>query len=126
MLYGTDAAAAVVPSHAARERLRPVLNYSGDAGNLHTYRNEVTVGGHTAEARLLRGFLPLRQRRTRCPMDEYHSVTSAANLGYSIGANTRARFTIRNADSATGLPGAHDFYGISAAAKQRDQESIPV
>ncbi len=56
------------------------------------------------------------------PMDEYHSATSVANLGYAIAANTQARFTIRNADSAAGLPGAHDFYGISASGKESDQD----
>jgi iron complex outermembrane receptor protein/vitamin B12 transporter len=43
-------------------------------------------------------------------------------VGYALGANTLARFTIRNADSAAGLPGAHDFYGISANAKESDQD----
>ncbi len=32
------------------------------------------------------------------------------------------RFTIRNAVSATGVPNAHDFYGISADGKQSDQD----
>ena len=46
----------------------------------------------------------------------------SANLGYNIFTNTQARFTLRNADSATGLPGAHDFYGISGDGKQGDQD----
>src|SRR5262249_29794117 len=45
-----------------------------------------------------------------------------ANLGYNITGNTSLRFTIRNGVSATGVPNAHDFYGISAAAKQADQD----
>ena len=45
-----------------------------------------------------------------------------ANLGYNLMANTQARFTLRNAVSAVGLPSAHDFYGISADGKQGDQD----
>ena len=44
------------------------------------------------------------------------------NLGYDITTNTQARLTLRNADSASGLPDAHDFYGISANGKQGDQD----
>ncbi|HEX6510169.1 MAG TPA: TonB-dependent receptor, partial [Chloroflexota bacterium] len=39
-----------------------------------------------------------------------------------FNGNTQLRFTLRNAVSATGLPGAHDFYGISNDAKQGDQD----
>ncbi len=56
------------------------------------------------------------------PMDEYHSGTGVANLGYHLTANTPLRFTIRDANSAGGAPGAHDFFGISAAAKESDQD----
>ena len=73
------------------------------------------------QARLLRSFQPLRHLQ-RPPRDRFHSATSVANLGYNITANTQARFTIRNAVSATGLPQAHDFYGISADGKQADQD----
>ncbi len=40
----------------------------------------------------------------------------------AISGNLQARFTLRNAVSATGLPGAHDFYGISNDGKQGDQD----
>jgi len=45
-LYGTDAGASVITLNTPRgTTLRPVLNYSGDAGTLHEYRNEATLGG---------------------------------------------------------------------------------
>jgi len=56
------------------------------------------------------------------PRDKFHVGTAAANLGAALTANTSLRFTLRNADSATGLPGAHDFYSISASGKQSDQD----
>ena len=122
VIYGSDAAASVEWLTTPRgSSLRPVLEYSGDAGNFHTYRNEAIVSG-TRQKLDYYGAFSRFDTSNALPMDEYHSSTSAANIGYDIVANTRARFTIRNAVSATGAPNAHDFYGISAAAKQSDQD----
>ena len=121
-LYGTDAGASVVNLETPRgSNIRPVLNYSGDAGNLHTYRNEASLSGAHQKFDYYTAFSRF-DTSNALSSDEYHSATSAANIGYALAANTQARFTIRNADSATGLPGAHDFYGISASGKQSDQD----
>jgi iron complex outermembrane receptor protein/vitamin B12 transporter len=122
VMYGSDAGASVVSlSTPHGTGTKPVVNYSGDAGNFHTYRDEVSVSGARKRADYYTAFSRF-DTSNALPMDEYHSATSAANLGYAITANTQARFTIRNADSASGEPGEHDFYGISAAAKQSDQD----
>lgn len=122
VLYGSDAGASVVNVTTPRgSSLRPVLNYSGDAGNFHTYRNEVMLSG--AHNRLdYYGAFSRFDSSNALPMDRYHAATSAANVGYNLTANTQARFTLRNAISATGVPNAHDFFGISAAGKQSDQD----
>jgi iron complex outermembrane receptor protein/vitamin B12 transporter len=121
-LWGTDAGASVVNLETSRGTgIKPALNYSGDAGNFHTYRNEATLSGTHRKLDYYTAFSRF-QSGNALPLDEYHSATSAANFGYAIAANTQARFTIRNADSATGLPGGHDFYGISANGKQSDQD----
>jgi vitamin B12 transporter len=121
-LYGTDAGASVVNLATPRgSATRPELNYSGDAGNFNTYRNEVSVGGAHQKLDYLAAFSRF-DTSNAIRRDEYHAATSAANLGYDITANTQARFTLRNAVSATGLPQAHDFYGISADGKQADQD----
>jgi vitamin B12 transporter len=122
VLYGTNAAAAVVALSTPRgTSSRPVLDYSGDAGNFHTYRNEVALSG--AHRRLdYYGTFSRLNTSNSLPNAEYHSVTAAANLGYSLSASTRARFTIRNADSANGLPGAYDFFGIAENGDQKDQD----
>ena len=121
-LYGSDAAASVVAFATPRGGgARPVVNYSGDAGNLHSYRNEVSVGGALRKLDYFAAYSRFNTSNA-LPMDEYHSGTAAANLGYAIGSGTALRFTIRNADSASGVPGAHDFYGLSAAGKQADQD----
>jgi vitamin B12 transporter len=101
--------------------IKPVVNYSGDAGNFHTYRDEVSLDGAHQKFDYYGAFSRF-DTSNALPMDEYHSATSAVNLGYALLANTQLRFTIRNGDSATGLPGAHDFYGISANGKQSDQD----
>jgi iron complex outermembrane receptor protein/vitamin B12 transporter len=121
-LYGTDAGASVVSLETPRgTATRPVVNYSGDAGNFHTWRDEAALSGAYKKADYYAAFSRF-DTGNALPRDEYHAGTGAANLGYAITANTLARFTIRNADSAGGLPGAHDFYGISANAKESDQD----
>ena len=121
-LYGSDAGAAVVNFATPRgSSLRPVLNYSGDAGNFYSYRNEGTLSG--AYRRLdYYGAFSRFDSSNALARDKYHAANSAANLGYDITANTQVRFTIRNLVSANGLPGAHDFYGISSDGKQSDQD----
>jgi len=121
-LYGTDAGASVLNLETPRgSTAKPVAIYSGDAGNFHTFRDELTVNGAHQKLDYYTAFSRF-DTSNALARDEYHSATSAANLGYDLLANTQARFTIRNAVSAAGLPGAHDFYGISASGKQSDQD----
>ena len=121
-LYGTDAGASVLNFSTPRgDSPKPVLNYSGDAGNFHTYRNELALSGAHQKFDYYTAFSRF-DTSNALPRDEYHSATAAANIGVAITANTQFRFTLRNADSAGGLPGAHDFFGISASAKEADQD----
>ena len=121
-LYGTGAEASAVALSTQRgEALRPVLNYTGDAGNFHTYRNEATLSGAFPKLDYLAAFSRFNTSNALA-RDEYHATNSIANLGYSILSNTEARFTLRNTDADTGLPGPHDIYGLSSSAKQSDQD----
>lgn len=121
-MYGTDAGAGVVNIETPRgTTLQPVLNYMGDAGNLYTYRNEASIGGTLKKLDYYGAFSRL-DTSNALPLDKYHSLTSAINVGYDFNGNTLLRFTIRNADSAEGLPGPHDFFGISNDGKQADQD----
>ncbi|MBN9617367.1 MAG: TonB-dependent receptor [Acidobacteriales bacterium 59-55] len=122
VLYGSDAGASVVSLNTPRgSALRPVLNYSGDAGNFHTYRNEVTLSG--AHNRLdYYGAFSRFDSSNAIPQDKFHAATSAVNLGYNLTANTQARFTLRNAVSAIGVPGPRDFFALSNVGKQGDQD----
>lgn len=122
ILYGTDARAGVVRFETPHgTTLKPVLTYSGDAGNLHTWRNEGTLSGTYGKADYFGAFSRFDSSNALAN-DRYHSATSAANLGYSFTANTSVRGTVRNAVSATGLPGQYDFYGLTQIGKQADQD----
>jgi vitamin B12 transporter len=120
-LYGTGAEASIVnlaTTHSTA--LRPVVNYTGDGGNFQTYRNEAIVSGALKKLDYLAAFSRFNTSNA-LPLDEYHSTNGIANIGYSILTNTQVRFTLRSTDSATGLPSAHDIYGISSSGKQSDQ-----
>ncbi len=122
VLYGSDAGASVVSfttPHGGSPH--PLVTYSGDAGNFHTYRDEATLSGAHKKVDYYTAFSRF-DTSNALPLDRYHSATSAANIGYAFSGNAEARFTLRNAVSATGLPGAHDFYGISNDGKQGDQD----
>jgi iron complex outermembrane receptor protein/vitamin B12 transporter len=121
-LFGTDSQASVVQLTTQRgSSPRPVFTYSGDAGNLHTWRDEAVVSGAHRELDYFAAFSRF-DTSNALPEDRFHSATSAANLGYTILTNTLLRFTLRNADSGAGLPNAHDFYGISQDGQEKDQD----
>jgi iron complex outermembrane receptor protein/vitamin B12 transporter len=122
VLYGSDAGASVVNFTTPRgATLRPILNYSGDAGNFHTWRNEATLSG-THRRLDYYGAFSRFDSSNALPLYRYHASTSATNIGYNLTGNTSLRFTLRNGVSATGTPNAHDFYGVSADGKQSDQD----
>jgi vitamin B12 transporter len=121
-LQGTGAEASVVSLASTRTNfLHPTLDYTGDAGNLHTYRNEAILSGTYKRLDYQAAFSRL-DTSNALPRDQFHLITSTANIGYTILTNTTARFTIRNSDAVAGLPQAHDIYGISASGKHSDQD----
>ncbi len=121
-LYGTDALASVIAITTPRGvTVKPLVTYSGDAGNLYTYRNELTVSGTHRKLDYLAGY-SFFQTSNALQNDEYHSGTPVGNFGYALGDRTNLRGTVRYSVSATGVPNAHDFFGISANAKEQDQD----
>ncbi len=123
VLYGTDARAGVVRFETPRgTSLRPVLTYSGDAGNLHTWRNQATVSGTYNKLDYYTAFSRFDSSNA-LPNDRFRAVTEAANIGYSITGSTSLRGTVRNGVSAEGLPGPYDFQGLTQIGKQGDQDT---
>ena len=121
-LNGTGAEASTLALNTARTTaaLNPTINYTGDGGNFSTYRNEAILTGAFNKLDYLAAFSRL-DTSNALPLDRYHVITSAANLGYSLFTNTTARFTIRNTTTAVGVPSAHDIYAISSDGKQANQ-----
>lgn len=122
VLWGSDAAAGIMAFDTPRGTTSfPSLLYEGDLGNFGTYRNEAQLGGTLHKLDYYAGFADL-QTKNSLPMDEYHNITSVANVGYQPSGATSIRVTARNADIATGLPGTYSFFGMSNDGKQSDQD----
>ncbi|HEY4008732.1 MAG TPA: TonB-dependent receptor [Acidobacteriaceae bacterium] len=121
-IYGTDAGAGVISIETPHGTTSiPVVNYSGDVGTLYSWRNELTVGGTAQKFDYFAAFSRF-DTSNALANDEFHAVTSAANIGYAFNGNGDVRFTIRNLTAAQGLPGAYDFYNLTNTAKQGDQD----
>lgn len=121
-LYGTDSQAAVVSVNTPRgATLKPLLTYSGDAGNLWTWRNEVTLSGTRRKLDYYGGFSRF-DTSNAIPDDQFRLATTAVNLGYAISGNTSLRFTFRNGDSSEGVPGPFDLYARAQPNKESDQD----
>ncbi len=121
VLYGTDALAGTVRFDTPRGGARPVLHYTGDAGNFYTWRNEAELSG---AYRRLDGYVGVSRfdSSNALPDDRYHLTTVAADAGVQLTSDFFLRGTVRSGVSATGVPGAWDFYGVAAQARQGDQD----
>jgi iron complex outermembrane receptor protein/vitamin B12 transporter len=124
VLYGADAAAGVVAFTTPQGSTSfPSLLYRGDAGNFGTYRNEVQLGGMRNAMDYYGAFSDL-QTQNSIPADEYHRITSVANLGFNLSANTEVRAIVHQIDRATDLPGTYAFFGQSNDGKESDQDTF--
>ncbi|HZD49402.1 MAG TPA: TonB-dependent receptor plug domain-containing protein, partial [Silvibacterium sp.] len=122
VLWGSDAAAGVIGFFTPRGTTPfPSLLYEGDAGSFGTYRNQVQLGGTLRKFDYYGAFSDF-QTQNSVPADEYHNITSVANLGYALNGNTDLRVTARYAVIATDLPGTYTFFGMSNTGKQSDQD----
>lgn len=123
-LYGTDSQTGVVSFVTPRgTTARPLLTYSGDAGTLHTWRNEVTAGGTLRKLDYFAAYSRF-DTSNALPNDRYHNSTAAANFGYDLFKGATLRATVNDAVSAEGLPNAHDFYETTQNAKEGDQNLV--
>ena len=110
-LYGSEALAGVVSLTTRRGSTRlPQIEYQGDAGNFHTYRNEVSLSGATHQFDYFTDFGRYGTSNNE-PNDEFHNATFASNIGFQPNATTDLRFTLRHIDTEGGKPNALLLYG---------------
>src|SRR5450756_229271 len=94
-LYGSDALAGVVSITSNRGNTPlPFFTYSGDAGNFHTYRNEVTAETLFHQFDLYSAFARL-DTDNNIPNSEFHNATYSGNFGWTPNPANGLRFTVR-------------------------------
>lgn len=122
-VFGTGALGGAVRFETPRgASLQPVLQYSGDAGNFHTWRNEAELSGTRGKLDAYTAFSRFDSSNA-LPNDRFHVATAAANLGYSLSGTTSLRGTVRHSASAIGTPGAFDFAGLTQLGREGDQNT---
>jgi vitamin B12 transporter len=123
-VHGVDAGASVVGlMTAVGSATHRTLVYSGDWGNLSTVRNEAV--GSIAQGRTdaLVSFGRLNTANDE-PSAKVHLVTSAANLGYRIGANTGVRLTLREDLGAAPMASPYAYYQVAPKTKLATQNLV--
>ncbi len=104
-LYGSDALAGVVSLTSTRATTPlPLVTYAGDAGNFHTYRNEVTAGTVYKQFDLYSAFARLDTANS-LPNNAFHNATYAGNFGWTPSPANDLRFTVRHVAVSGGQPG---------------------
>ncbi|QMV17321.1 TonB-dependent receptor plug domain-containing protein [Granulicella sp. 5B5] len=122
-LYGSDALAGVVSMRSTRGSTPlPMFTYSGDAGNFHTYRNEVTAGTVFHQFDLYSAFARI-DTDNNLPNSEFHNATYAGNFGWTPNPINDLRFTVRHTAVSGGQPNAIALYGVPDDSKQQEQDN---
>ncbi len=123
-LYGSDTLAGVVSFTTQRGHTPlPFFTYAGDAGNFHTYRNEVTAGTTYRQFDLFSTFARL-DTRNDVPNSKFHNATYAGNFGWTPNPANDVRFTVHHIVTSGGQPNAIALYGIADDAQQKDQDNL--
>jgi iron complex outermembrane receptor protein/vitamin B12 transporter len=121
-LYGSDALAGVVNLTTPRGVTPlPSVTYSGDAGNFHTYRNEVTAGTVFRQFDLYSAFARI-DTDNNIPNSDFHNATYAGNFGWTPSSANDLRFTVRHIIVSAGQPNAIDFYGIPDDGLEQERD----
>jgi iron complex outermembrane receptor protein/vitamin B12 transporter len=120
-LYGAGAGSGVVSLTTPHGTTSfPSLLFEADAGNLGSSREQLEVAGAHKKLDYLGAFSWL-QTANDLPNDEYHTATTAANLGYSLNSTTQVRGTLHYGVVSVGDPNAWDFYQVADDATQKNQ-----
>lgn len=112
VLYGADALAGVVNlSTAHGTTFTPQLSYAFDAGNFNNLHNDLSLGGIFRQIDYFSEFGRYDGGNTSSN-PHFHNGTYAGNFGWTPGASTSLRLTVRRVAAKVDVPNAIDFFGI--------------
>jgi iron complex outermembrane receptor protein/vitamin B12 transporter len=122
-IYGSDALAGVIQLTSTRAGTKlPLLTYQGDAGNFHSYRNQVSAGVVRGQFDLYSAF-GRTDTDNNLPNSEFHNATYAGNFGWTPNAANDVRFTVRHLVTTSGQPNAIALYGIADDSQQKEHDT---
>jgi iron complex outermembrane receptor protein/vitamin B12 transporter len=112
VLYGADALAGVVNLTTLRgTTFTPQLSYAFDAGNFNSLHNDLSFGGIFRQIDYFSEFGRYDGGNTSSN-PHFHNGTYAGNFGWTPGASTSLRLTVRRVAAKVDVPNAIDFFGI--------------
>jgi vitamin B12 transporter len=112
VLYGADALSGVVNLTTQQgSTFTPQLSYAFDAGNFNSLHNDLSFGGIFRQIDYFSEFARFDGGNTSSN-PHFHNGTYAGNFGWSPGASTSLRLTIRRVAAKVDVPNAVDFFGI--------------
>jgi vitamin B12 transporter len=112
VLYGADALAGVVNLTTAQGKtFTPQLSYAFDAGNFNSLHNDLSLGGIFRQIDYFSEFARFDGGNTSAN-PHFHNGTYAGNFGWTPGASTSLRLTVRRVAAKVDVPNAIDFFGI--------------
>jgi len=112
VLYGSDALAGVVNMTTSQgSTFTPQLSYAFDAGNFNSLHNDLSLGGIFRQIDYFSEFARYDGGNTSSN-PHFHNGTYAGNFGWSPGASTSLRLTVRRVAAKVDVPNAIDFFGI--------------
>lgn len=112
VLYGADALSGVVNLTTQQgSTFTPQLSYAFDAGNFNSLHNDLSFGGIFRQIDYFSEFARYDGGNTSSN-PHFHNGTYAGNFGWTPGASTNLRLTIRRVAAKVDVPNAIDFFGI--------------
>ncbi|HEY1528821.1 MAG TPA: TonB-dependent receptor [Candidatus Angelobacter sp.] len=112
VLYGADALAGALNLTTSRgTTFTPRLSYAVDAGNFNSLHNDASLGGIFRQFDYFSEFGRYDGGNTSAN-PHFHNATFAGNFGWTPGASTSLRLTVRRVAAKVDVPNAIDFFGI--------------
>jgi iron complex outermembrane receptor protein/vitamin B12 transporter len=120
-LFGTGAEGGVLQFTTVHGTTStPSLTLTQEDGNFNNFLYAAQLGGTRRKLDYYGAFTRM-DAGNALPMDTYHDASTAANIGWHHSGWFSLRATGLYQVSATGVPNAHNFYGLSDDRKRSNQ-----